>query len=144
MKAFDFNIHLPCSGKDLDSRLQDETSMIGSALEKCFLNYKDEIYTPQQIQQPTYDRISQRPQMIQRQPNFFGGENPNSVSQQILKELGGYKPYRQQRQETFTQSMKDFAGMSAQARAAENASWGIFPKNKKSTKGKRVGRPRSK
>jgi len=43
MKVFDFNIHLPCSGKDLDSRLQDETSMTGSSFEKCFLGYESEI-----------------------------------------------------------------------------------------------------
>jgi len=43
MKYFDFNIHLPCGLDNLDSRLQDETSMSGSAFEKCFQFYEKEL-----------------------------------------------------------------------------------------------------
>ena len=106
--------------------------------------YQDNTGFQSNIQQPDYDRISQRPQMIYRQPQFFGDQNPNSASQQILKELGGYRPYRQQKQQTFGASMKEFAGMAAQAKMAENASWGLFPKAKTKSKGKKVGRPKNK
>ena len=43
MRFFDFNIHLPCGCKDVGSRLQDETTMSGSAFEKCFQGYKKDL-----------------------------------------------------------------------------------------------------
>ena len=135
--------------KQAREQFKEQTSVFETVenrpIRELKVEFQDEPLFTQQLQQPNYERISQRPQMIQRQPNFFGAQNPNAAAQQILKEVGGYKPYRQQKQQTFGAAMKEFAGMSAQARAAENASWGIFPKAKSKTKkGGKVGRPSNK
>lgn len=47
-----------------------------------------------QFQQPQYDRISQQPQLVPRPQPMTRQYDPNAAATQLLKELGGFKPYQ--------------------------------------------------
>ena len=133
--------------KEARENFKEQTSVFAPVENKPMrelkAEYKEDIFVPQQNQQPTYERISQRPQLIQRQPNFFGNQNSNTVSQQILKDIGNVKPYPMRRQAAFNKDIRDFSAMMISVNTADKNAWGEFAKPRKERKNKKgAGRPK--